>query len=120
MTTHASSPTRPTTDPRPAFFAAVATACDVIAAASPAQLDGPTPCTEFDVRALLGHLLAVSRRVTSVAAGVPAVGSAPLATDVADDGWAEAASADVRDLEAAWTDPAVLGREMVLPFGTLP
>jgi uncharacterized protein (TIGR03086 family) len=120
MTTDASSPARPRTDPRPAFFSAVATAYDAVAAVSPAQLDDPTPCTDFDVRALVGHLLAVFRRVTSIASGAPAIGHAPLVTDVPDDGWAEAAGAAIRDMESAWADPAVLGLEMTLPFGVLP
>jgi|tagenome__1003787_1003787.scaffolds.fasta_scaffold20890860_2 uncharacterized protein (TIGR03086 family) len=120
MTT-TNAPDRPLTiDPRPAFFSAVRTACDTVAAVSPARLSDPTPCTEFDVRALLGHLVAVFRRVTSVAAGLPAIGHAPLVTDVPDDGWGAAARAAVRELTEAWADPAVLQREMVLPFGTLP
>jgi uncharacterized protein (TIGR03086 family) len=120
MTTNTFSPARPTADPRPAFFSAVTTACDVVAAVSPDRLDHPTPCTEFDVRALLGHLIAVFRRVTSIAAGNPAIGHAPLVTDVPDDGWGEAARAGARDMEIAWADPAVLALEMQLPFGTLP
>jgi uncharacterized protein (TIGR03086 family) len=120
MTTNLSTPTRPTTDPRPDFFSAAATAYDAVAAVSPDQLDGPTPCAEFDVRALLGHLVAVFRRVTSIAAGIPAIGHAPLVTGVPDDGWADAARAAVRDMECAWADPAVLGLEMQLPFGTVP
>ena len=122
MTTTASASDRPTipTDPRPDFFATARTACDVVAAVSPAQLQDPTPCTEYDVRALLGHVVAVLRRVTSVAAGIPATGPAPLVTDVADDGWGAAARAALGELETAWSDPAVLGREMRLPFGTVP
>jgi uncharacterized protein (TIGR03086 family) len=119
MTTNA--PDRPlTTDPRPAFFAAVRTACDTVAEVPPGRLSEPTPCSEYDVRALLGHLVAVFHRVTSLAAGAPAVGHAPLVTDVPDDGWDAAARAAVGELEEAWADPAVLQREMVLPFGTLP
>jgi uncharacterized protein (TIGR03086 family) len=64
--------------------------------------------------------VAVFRRVTSIAAGVPAVGHAPLVTDVPDDGWSAVTDAALRDLEAAWADPAVLGLEMHLPFGRLP
>ena len=109
-----------TTDPRPHFRSAARTAGATVEAVSVDQLHLPTPCTEFDVRALLGHLVAVFRRVTSLAAGVPAIGHAPLVTDVPDDGWGAAARAAVRELEQAWADPDVLRREMVLPFGTLP
>jgi|tagenome__1003787_1003787.scaffolds.fasta_scaffold20953681_2 uncharacterized protein (TIGR03086 family) len=119
MTTTPLSPSTGT-DPRPAFFAAAQLACDTVAGVSPARLADPTPCTEFDVRALLGHLVAVLRRITSVASGAPAVGHPPLVTDVPDDGWAASARAALADVEAAWSDPAVLAREIRLPFGTLP
>jgi uncharacterized protein (TIGR03086 family) len=108
------------TDPRPDFFAAARLAHDTVAGVSTTQLADPTPCTEFDVRALLGHLVAVLRRITSVASGTPAIGHVPLVTDVPDDGWGAAAGAALADAEAAWSDPAVLRREMQLPFGTLP
>jgi uncharacterized protein (TIGR03086 family) len=120
MTTTSAPDHSVSTDPRPAFLSALRTACDTVAAVSPGRLSAPTPCSEYDVRALLGHLVAVFHRVTSVAAGVPAVGHAPLVTDVPDDGWGPAARAAARELEEAWADPAVLQREMVLPFGTLP
>jgi uncharacterized protein (TIGR03086 family) len=122
MSTTTSASDRPTTptDPRPDFFAAARIARDTVAGVSPTQLAGPTPCTEYDVQALLGHLVGVFRRVASVASGVPAIGSAPLVTDVPDDGWGATARAALHELEAAWADPAVLEREMRLPFGTLP
>ena len=106
-------------DPRPAFLIAARIACNTVAGVSPARLAAPTPCTEFDVRALLGHLVGVFRRITSVAAGIPAIGQVPPMTDVPDDGWPAAAREALRDLEAAWADPAVLGRQMQLPFGTM-
>jgi uncharacterized protein (TIGR03086 family) len=123
MTTTSTSATdRPMipADPRPAFFAAAGIAADTVDGVSPGQLTDPTPCSEFDVRALLGHLVGVFRRVTSIASGTPAVGHVPLVTDVPDDGWGAATRDALHDIEAAWTDPAVLGREMQLPFGTLP
>jgi uncharacterized protein (TIGR03086 family) len=108
------------TDPRPDFFVAARIACDTVDGVSPAQLADPTPCAEFDVRALLGHLVAVLRRIASVASGAPAIGHAPLVTDVPDDGWASTARAALDDVRARWSDPEVLHREMRLPFGTLP
>jgi uncharacterized protein (TIGR03086 family) len=119
-TTSPSDHRRTTTDPRPAFFAAARTACDTVAGVSADRLADPTPCTEFDVRALLGHLVAVLHRVASVASGAPAIGPALLVTDVPDVGWDGAARAALDDVRAAWSDPAVLDREMRLPFGTLP
>src|SRR3954471_10585794 len=117
-TTPAAPPT--TADPRPAFFTAARIACDTVDGVSPARLADPTPCADFDVRALLGHLVAVLRRVASVGSGIPAGGQVPLVTAVADDGWGAAVRAAVGDVEAAWSDPAVLDRELQLPFGRLP
>ena len=51
------------TDPRSLFAGAVAAAGMAITAVTPEQLTLPTPCTDFDVRALLGHLLVVLDRV---------------------------------------------------------
>jgi uncharacterized protein (TIGR03086 family) len=120
MTT-TSAPGHPvTTDPRPHFRSAARTACETVDAVTTDQLHLPTPCTEYDVRSLLGHLVAVFHRVTSVAHGVPAIGPAPLGADVPDDGWGAAAGAAVAGLDAAWADAAVLRQEMVLPFGILP
>jgi uncharacterized protein (TIGR03086 family) len=120
MTTPTASLRPSTTDPRAAFFAAARTACDTVAAVTPDQLPGPTPCSEFDVSALLAHLVAVFSRVTALANGIPAIGHAPPVTGVRDDGWGTAARAAVHEIELAWADPAVLGLEMRLPFGTLP
>jgi len=108
------------TDPRPAFARATATACAVAAAVRPDQLDGPTPCSEYDVRTLLGHLVAVLRRVAAVGRGEHPFSVPQVTTDVPDDGWSAAARAAADDVLAVWADPALLGRELTLPFGTFP
>src|SRR4051794_41973902 len=72
--------TAQTTDPRPAFAGAVALAVDTAAAVRPDQLDRPTPCQEYDVRALLGHLLSVLRRGGAAGRGGPPVSPPPGAT----------------------------------------
>src|SRR4051794_41861924 len=103
-TTPAAPPT--TADPRPAFFTAARIACDTVDGVSPARLAAPTPCAAFDVRALLGHLVAVLHRIVSVPSGTPAVGQAPLPTDVPDGGWGAAVRAAAGGAEAAGPDPA--------------
>ena len=57
------------TDPRPLQARAVENARGAVAAVRPEQLTLPTPCTEFDVRALLGHIVAVLHRVAAVGRG---------------------------------------------------
>src|SRR3954469_10414454 len=108
------------TDPRPAFASATATACAVAAAVRPDQLDGPTPCAEYDVRALLGHVVAVLRRVAAVGRGEHPFSVPQVATEVPDDGWGAAARAAADDVLAVWADPALLERQLTLPFGTFP
>jgi uncharacterized protein (TIGR03086 family) len=121
MTVPDTRPTRPgalPTDPRPAFATAVGLAVDAMSAVSPDQFSDPTPCTEFDVRALLGHLLSVLRRVAAVGRGEPPFSVPQVSTDVPDDGWGAAARAAADDVLAVWTDDALLDRELTLPYGT--
>ena len=105
------------TDPRPAYATAVGTAVDAMSAVRPDQLACPTPCTEFDVRTLLGHLLSVLRRVAAVGRGEPPSSVPQVSTEVPDDGWSAAARAAADDVLAVWADDALLEREFTLPYG---
>jgi uncharacterized protein (TIGR03086 family) len=97
MTTSTALPT----DPRPFFATAVTTAVPTISAVRREQLDGPTPCAEFDVRRLLGHLVPLP----------------PLHLEIPDDGWAAAAREAADDVLAVWSDDTLLDRELTLPYG---
>jgi uncharacterized protein (TIGR03086 family) len=112
--------TPPDTDPRPSFAAALAAALDVIAAVRPGQLDDPTPCTDFDVRHLLGHLVAVLDRVDAAGRGADPFSVPHVVEGVPDDGWTAAATTAARQATDAWADDEVLHRLLRLPFGTLP
>src|SRR3954452_23116270 len=100
------------TDPRPAFATATATALEVAAAVRPDQLAGPTPCPEYDVRALVGHLVSVLRRVAAVGRGAPPFSVPQVTTDVPDDGWGAAARAAADDVLAVWADDSLLERRL--------
>jgi uncharacterized protein (TIGR03086 family) len=106
-----------TDDPRPLFFAAADQAVGLIAAITPDDLARSTPCTEFDVRALAGHLLAVLRRIEAVARGTDWRATAQVITDVPDPELAAVAAADRDRLVATWSDDAVLDRVLGLPPG---
>lgn len=106
------------TDPRPAFATAVGTAVAAMSAVRTDHLGGPTPCDEFDVRTLLGHLLSGLRRVAAVGRGEPPFSVPQVSTGVPDDGWGAAARAAADDVLGVWTDDALLDREFTLPFGT--
>src|SRR4051812_22096724 len=99
-----SSPTTTQADPREALFQAVDQAVAVIGLVRPEHLDAPTPCTEYDVRHLTGHLVAVLRRIGYVAGGGHAFDVPSIVLDLPDDGWSPAAEANAADLRSAWAD----------------
>jgi hypothetical protein len=69
MSRRSYGPCAPYLDPRAVFGRAFATARTVLDGVGPHQFDLPTPCDEFDVRALAGHLLVVAQRVRNVGRG---------------------------------------------------
>jgi uncharacterized protein (TIGR03086 family) len=105
-------------DPRALFGRAVALAGSVITSVTRDQLDGPTPCTEYDVRTLLGHLVSVLHRVAAL--GRDEDPFALPEVRVADDGWVEAWFDTAEDARSAWADDDTLTRIMRLPWAELP
>jgi uncharacterized protein (TIGR03086 family) len=110
--------TQTSTDPRSLLATAVATADAAIAAVRFDQMHGPTPCDEYDVQALLGHLITVITRVAVMGEGGDPMDVPRVVTGVADDGWHDAWTAGVHRAAAAWTDDATLERTIVLPWVT--
>ncbi|MCX4821331.1 TIGR03086 family metal-binding protein [Streptomyces sp. NBC_01142] len=108
--------TAPGADPRPGLAKAVALAGRTLAAVSADQFDGPTPCTEYTVRRMSNHLVAILRRVAVIGRG-----GDPLSVPaIADGDWSKAWDAAAREVEAVWSEPTILSRPLRLPFGTLP
>lgn len=102
------------TDPRPLFGRAIATGGAVIAAVRPDQLADPTPCSEMDVRTMIGHLVGVLDRV-----GALGRGEDPFTVGDAielDDRWSDAWTAAAARMADAWSDDAVLEGPMALPW----
>ncbi|MEU9015149.1 TIGR03086 family metal-binding protein [Streptomyces sp. NPDC048479] len=110
----------PGADPRPGLAKAIALAGRTLAAVSADQLDGPTPCTEYTVRQMSNHLVAILRRVAVIGRGGDPFSVPAIADDVADGDWTTAWDAAAREVEAVWSEPAILSRPLRLPFGTLP
>jgi uncharacterized protein (TIGR03086 family) len=106
-------------DPRPALESALATCSALVDAITPDQLDLPTPCEGMDVRALLGHLVMVAKRIGCAARMAPTHEWPSDVTGLADDAWApvwhESADAALAD----WSDDALLERHMVLPWAAM-
>ncbi|MFF7239545.1 TIGR03086 family metal-binding protein [Streptomyces collinus] len=108
------------TDPRPVYTRATEQAAALIRTVRPGQLDGPTPCTEFDVRALLSHVVGGTRRIAVVGEGGDGLAMEPVAEGVEDDGWAAAYDeARVRVLKAWETDERMTAPVRV-PWGEVP
>ncbi|GAA4775264.1 TIGR03086 family metal-binding protein [Actinomycetospora chlora] len=111
-------------DPRPLLTRALDQIGTLIAGTAPEHLDRPTPCDGWDVRALLGHLVGVHRRIAHVGAGghfsdVPADPAAGVVDDPA-----TALAAARADIDRVWgldgRDDTVLDRELTVPWGTMP
>ena len=118
-TSSSTAPFRLDIDPRPLFAAATTTATEVIAAVRADQLSNPTPCTEYDVRQLLRHLVGVLPRVTAMGRGDdPMRVAAPEIDTMADDDVLPAWRAAVAQATAAWADESALERTIVLPWAT--
>jgi uncharacterized protein (TIGR03086 family) len=88
-------------------------AARVVAGVSPRQFGDPTPCTEWDVRALLNHLILwTSHSLERRAHGEP-VSEELMSTDfAAAPGFAAAYRAQLDRALAAWADPAAWERKL--------
>ncbi len=114
MTSPTSSTTHCRKDPRPILDRAIAMGGAVIARVRPDQLSAPTPCSEMDVRAMLGHLVAVLDRIAALGQGEDPF--AVTETLAPDDRWADAWTTSARRAADAWRDDAVLEQPMALPW----
>jgi len=90
----------------------------------PDQMGLPTPCSDWDVRALLAPLVGGNARYAALARGEPlrrgpAQGGEPAA-DLLDDDPADAYRRSAALVGAAWQDPALLDQPFELPIGVLP
>ena len=105
-------------DPRVIYFWAAAQTESVIAAVRPEQESLPTPCSDWDVRTLLSHLVGGVTRVALVGEGADALSLPPFAGD--GDDWAASFRAAAKRVEAAWAEDAKLDALFTVPWGTVP
>jgi uncharacterized protein (TIGR03086 family) len=84
------------------------------------QLALPTPCTQWDVRALLGHVLAVARRSALVGGDDRSTPALPQIIDVQGHDWSRAFDAAAAEARSAWARPHVLTGTTPGPWGRLP
>lgn len=89
----------------------------LVATLSPAQLDAPSPCADWDTRAMLNHLLGATWMFTLVNQGQAA---GEDAGDVIAGDPALAVATAARENLASWRRPGVFTGEKTYPFGTFP
>ncbi len=93
----------------------------IVEAISPGEMALPTPCTEWNVRTLLNHLVRGNRRFAAMAQGsVSSPQRGPVTEDLLGDDPMGAYRASADDLRRAWREPGKLEAMYALPFGTLP
>lgn len=92
---------------------AAGSAASVVDNVSPAQMDGPTPCGEWDVRTLLNHLILWTSHSAERRAHGESVAPELMERDfAAEPGFAAGYRAQLDNALAAWADPAVWDREL--------
>jgi uncharacterized protein (TIGR03086 family) len=104
-------------DPRHLLRRAGEMAAQLIDKTTPEQLGLPTPCSEWDVRALINHITSGNLRFIGVLGGPP--GPAP-GEDVLGDDPAAAFRSSFTKLAAAFDEDGVLERTVQTPLGEGP
>ena len=106
-----------TTDPpRDLFDRAIAVAAPIVDGTRPDQLRLGTPCADFDVEQLLGHLVFALERLATVGAG----GELGLADEVvSSDDWSADFRAVATRVRGAWSDEQRLIDTVVLPWASM-
>lgn len=93
--------------------AAAAEDARVVAGAADHPLEGPTPCTDWDLRTLLNHTILWTAYSAERRARDEPLPDELTSTDfTAQPGYAEAYAAQLDKAVAAWSDPAAWNREL--------
>ena len=107
-------------DARPVLQRAFDQTASVLAAVSADHLDLPTPCEDWCVRELAGHLLFGAERIGIAGRREPIVNDGPPIRLVADDEVVSSFRDRAKEALDAWSGDDALDGEIVLPFGTWP
>jgi uncharacterized protein (TIGR03086 family) len=106
-----------------ALDASAARVVDLVQQVRPDQWHKPTPCTDWNVRTLVGHLIAVMQGYFSLLMGAPAVQLYMLMDQQSGAGGTDpvlACKAAVQSVGAAFTEPGALERIVHHPYGDIP
>ena len=91
----------------------------LIAAVGPEHLDRPTPCSDYDVRSLIGHLYGGAERARRMAVGADA-GQVPVVLELPDGGLADGYGDSISASQAAWDQRSDLSEPVIAPWGEVP
>ncbi len=117
---HPTAPLDPEADPRLGLFRALDAVTVAIDQLDVADLDRPTPCAEYDVADLAGHLVGVGRRISALGRGEDGNAVSLEVDDVAADGWAGAWRSEADRIRSAWASDEILTTMLALPWAELP
>ena len=81
-------------DPRHMYTRALEQTEAIIEKVEPGQLGEPTPCPDYDVRALLSHMVGGLNRAATIGEGGDGLAVPTRVDGVPDDGWADDAKLD--------------------------
>jgi uncharacterized protein (TIGR03086 family) len=110
-------------DPEPGLAEAVALAGDLVRQVRPEQWHLPTPCSEWDVRQIVDHLVLGQQLFARALSGEPFDDAVAAVRAVPDRLGADPAAAydeSAAAMLAAFDAPGVLERPVRVPFGTVP
>lgn len=99
------------------YFGALAWVTRLMTAVETRHLDARTPCAEFDVRSLLGHLLGTAQRGLATARRISTRGIPHVITDVSDRELALTYAALSASIREAWPQLSAAD-EVVAPWGS--
>jgi uncharacterized protein (TIGR03086 family) len=108
------------TDPREFHQRAMAQTESIVAAVRPDQLTLPTPCSEYDVRALLSHIVGGLNRIAAIGEGGDGLAVEPYVHGIPDTAWLATYQAATARTRAAWSDDAKLDALVEVPWGKVP
>ena len=102
-------------DRRPEFVRSYAHAAHIVSGIRPPQLNGPTPCPDYDVDRLIDHLVGAAWRAAEMGRGTtPGPDEFPsIELSDAPDQLRQAG----KEAEAAWADDARLESTVTMPWG---
>jgi uncharacterized protein (TIGR03086 family) len=98
----------------------IASTGKIVAGVRPDQLDDSTPCSEWDVRAVLNHVIGVATVFSHVGEGKPIDRPDPKTDYFDGEAYAAAYDSATAAMLAAWRKPGMLDATITLPFGDVP